>query len=591
MRGAALIFGSLTFARQTRGAETMCGVLGHFTVRPSEGDQETRFRAALDTLANRGPDGRRARSFENGRLRLGQSLLSITGAERGQEQQPFEIDDLVIVFNGEIYNYRALALQLGAARVPVHGSTDTAVLAAGLAAEGFEFMEKVIGCWAIIVFDRKAQRLYFARDHYGEKQLAFRYLPGDRLSVASEVKALAELAPQPFAASMERLRSDLIFDFFASRRTSYFNGVENAVPGTLYWLDLTNCRLGSRPLVNPVTSVQPGDSLRNCLTAATCEMIPANRPYGIVLSGGLDSSVLAGVLSRNVSRPITALTIRYEGAESADADVAVALCKELGNIDHQMLDLDNSRFPHHFKQVQHVLEEPLYDHVYVSQYLIYRWFREAGLDVAFNGQASDEFWRGYQYHYALGQLDSLATRTDVSALYLSKARSRGLDRLFTLDELNATIDKELTEFPERPAHGQIADGLCIGRHLQAMLAHEDRLSMASGVEVRLPFLHRDVLAHAMAMTPGEKLVDGLEKAPLRAAVQGILPDFVRLRRKQAFPDAPKGHYSAANASIREFGGGAVYSEGMIDAMPAAVQWKLHAQNAFVAGIKTMGSAT
>lgn len=111
--------------------------------------------------------------------------------------------------------------------------------------------------------------------------------------------------------------------------------------------------------------------------------------------------------------------------------------------------------------------------------------------------------------------------------------------------------------------------------------------MASGVEVRLPFLHRDVLAHAMAMPPSKKLVDGLEKAPLRAAVQGLVPDFVRLRRKQAFPDAPKGHYLAADAAIREMGNGALYPGTIIEALPATVQWKLHAQNAFVAGIKTM----
>ena len=216
----------------------MCGVLSHFTFRVGEGDLDIQFRAALETLANRGPDGCQARSFENGRLRLGHSLLSITGANRAEKPQPFETDDLVIVFNGEIYNYPALMRQLVATQFPVRGATDTAVLAAGLAAHGFVFLQQVIGCWAIIVFDRKAQRLYFARDHYGEKQLTFRYLPGESLSVSSEVKALAELAPQPLAPSIERMRADLIFDFLASRRTSYFDGVDNALPGTLYCLDL-----------------------------------------------------------------------------------------------------------------------------------------------------------------------------------------------------------------------------------------------------------------------------------------------------------------------------------------------------------------
>lgn len=569
----------------------MCGVLGHFTSRASESDLDIRFRAALETLVNRGPDGCQARSFENGRLRLGHSLLSITGAERAEEPQPFEMDDLVIVFNGEIYNYPALAQQLVMAQVQVRGATDTAVLAAGLATYGFPFLEQVIGCWAIIVFDRKAQRLYFTRDHYGEKQLAFRYLPGESLSVATEIKALAELEPQRLAPSLKRMRADLIFDFLASRRASYFDGVYNTIPGTLYCLNLRDCTLMSQPLVNPVAQTRPGDSLAAALTTATCDMIPAHRPYGIVLSGGLDSSILAGILSRKQTRPATALTIQYNGTENADADAAIALCNELGNLDHHVLNLDSSVFSQHFQRVQYLLEEPLYDHVYVSQYLIYRWFRETGLDVAFNGQASDEFWRGYQYHYALGQLDALATRADVAAFYMTKAQNRGLDQLFTPDELHATIEEELSEFPEQLAQGQIADGLCIGRHLQAMLAHEDRLSMASGVEVRLPFLHRDVVAHAMAMTPGEKLVDGLEKAPLRAAVQGLVPDFVRLRRKQAFPDAPKGHYLAADASIREMGDGALYSEAIIESLPTAVQWKLHAQNAFVAGVQTTRLAT
>lgn len=236
----------------------------------------------------------------------------------------------------------------------------------------------------------------------------------------------------------------------------------------------------------------------------------------------------------------------------------------------------------HCKKVQFHLEEPLYDQVYVAQYLIYRWFRQNRLDVALNGQASDEFWRGYQQHFELAAIDAAERSGNPGYYFLERAKSEGLASLYCTNEIKACIDRELNLVQSKHKDLPLADGLCIDRHLQAMLSHEDRLSMASGVEVRIPFLYPDIVRHANRRTMEQKLEKGLEKYPLREAIKGTVPDSIRLRRKKAFPDAPKSYYDGINDAFLILGQNSLYTSRDIQKVSPKLRWNMAAQNAFSA---------
>jgi len=552
----------------------MCGIFASFANKTS--GQGAAHSHALNALQHRGPDHIDSYVSPDGRVFLGHTLLSISTTSKVSGRQPMITEQSVLVFNGEVYNHKALRERLVAQKILFETDSDTETLLRGIESEGWEFLDLVEGCWAIALYSLTTGQLFFSRDPLGEKQLAFK-VNSEGLVLASEAKAILKTQAQTRLDS-SRILSDLIFDFFASRESTYFESIKNCRPGKVYCFDsivgireVYTCHLGAR---------KPDLPLRRKLAHAVSSMVPEHHPYAVVLSGGLDSSIIASLLKTEMrDMPFTTITASYAEGRNDDLEYARHLVDHLGAVDHQELQVNAEAVETNFLAVQIALEEPLHDQVYITQYLIYKRIADLGFRVALNGQGADEFWGGYYYHYGLQDLYSANFEQTIKHFH-NLSNQRGLHNLLTQAELARLIEDNLTA---RWANASALQTMLMEGHLQAMVSHEDRLSMASGVEVRLPFLNQALVKHALSLSTEEKVVQGVEKAPLRTAMTGILTDLIRVRRKQAFPDTPRNAYIKESFLADLAANNSLFSTAEIKAVSKSapkLEWRMNAVNAF-----------
>ncbi len=553
----------------------MCGIFSSFSQGTSLSPGHWRTQG-LDALKHRGPDCFNSYSSGDGRVFLGHTLLSISTSIKENGAQPMKTDRSVLVFNGEVYNHNVLRERLVNEGIHFNGDSDTEILLRGIETHGWAFLDAVEGCWAIVLFELATGKLYFSRDPLGEKQLVYK-IDRNGLVLASEAKSILG-AQQSAKLDSSRILSDLIFDFFSNRECTYFQNIRNSRPGKVYSYDATGrlqevytCDIGAQ---------KPNLPLRRKLTHAVSSMVPEHHAYAVVLSGGLDSSIIASLLKTEMrDMPFTAVTAAYEEGSNDDIGYARHLVDHLGGIDHQEINVNAWDVEQNFLAVQTALEEPLHDQVYITQYLIYKHIASLGLRVAFNGQGADEFWGGYHYHYGLQSLYS-ADVEDAIKHFQQQANQRGLHKLLSQVELVQLIEDNIAP---RWAKSNTLQNILMEGHLQAMMSHEDKLSMASGVEVRLPFLNQALVKHALKLTNDEKVYLGVEKAPLRQAMSGILTDQIRVRRKQAFPDTPKNAYITLDFLADLAANSSLFSAEEIKAVSKyspKLEWRMSSVNAF-----------
>ncbi|MBX9757065.1 MAG: asparagine synthase (glutamine-hydrolyzing) [Pseudomonadaceae bacterium] len=556
----------------------MCGLFAVYSNNTDALNSTQLNSRGVGILKHRGPDREGIFSSRDGNVFLGHTLLSVSTATADEARQPVITDRSVMIYNGEIYNNRILRENLTARGISFAGDSDTETLVRGIEHLGWSFLDAVEGCWALVLYDLESRKLYFSRDPLGEKQLMYK-VTGEGLTLASEAKAILTVQGQG-TLNPERVFSDLIFDFFSNRETTYFQDIKNCLPGKVYQYD----KHGKTPQVIYTSSLgatKPDSPLRRKLAHAVSSMVPGHHAHAVVLSGGLDSSIIATLLKNEMqNKPFVAVTAAYVGSENEDLRCAEYLVEYLGGINHQVLHIDREDIEQHFETVQRALEEPLHDQVYVTQYLIYKHIASLGLKVAFNGQGADEFWGGYYHHYNLQSLYATADDGAVIDHFLRISNKRGLHHSLTQQEIRNIIEQNLK--PRWTNFGSLQNILMEG-HLQAMISHEDKLSMASGVEVRLPFLNQALVMHALKMTSEEKIHQGIEKAPLRKAMNGVMPDMIRQRRKQAFPDAPRTAYLKVSALQALASANSFFSASdikHISKTAPVMEWRMNAVNAF-----------
>lgn len=556
----------------------MCGVIA---VRsPSQTINAMHIQEGLRNIAHRGPDHIGLISRDNDRVFLGHTLLAIADSEKNS-RQPMESDGWTLIYNGEIYNTSEVKADLKSFGIKVTSSSDTELFLKAVKAFGFEYLNKVHGCYAFVIYDDSSRSLFFGRDPFGEKQLVWTMLSNGNLAISSETKAFSAFPEFSYEPNDTRVWSDFIFGFFSARNETYFKKVYNSEPGQIYRCNELG-KILKHVTVKRIDDVEYSDSaLRDALTESIIQQVPNRYDPAVVLSGGLDSSIIACIL-RQTHSCITAFTAYYPGCNNSDYETAKKLINDIKNIQHVAIKVSQEDSYPIIDKVTYALEEPMLDQVYLTQYMIYREIADRGFRVALNGQASDEFWFGYYRHYDFQtQLDYIA-RGDWHRYYYNRAIDKGLGDFIDSSEIRNIIECNLSHFEENDPHRKLTS-FAVRNHLQAMLAHEDRLSMASSVEVRLPFLDRTVASLAFATPCNQKYSETSEKLPLRRSFSGIVPEYIVERPKQAFPDAPISHYRSMEDN---FGsaliGGDFFSNAAIKKFSADGRstWHLHAINKF-----------
>ena len=549
----------------------MCGIAG-IVVR--EGRASLRaVRLMTGLLAHRGPDADGHWLSPDGTVALGHRRLSIIDVSDAAGQPMVAGDGAhVLCFNGEIYNYRELALQLQAEGVAFATHSDSEVLLAAYRHWGESCLERFNGMFAFAIWDSRRRVLFCARDRFGEKPFLFVSRP-DLFAFASEYKALLALDGVDAGIDLTRLGRFLVTskEGLDTGRTTVFPAISQLLPGECLTLDLDGLGVAIRRywtlVPQTLASTDPdeivaafGDLLRDSVALR----LRSDVPVGSCLSGGLDSSAIVCLARRILGdeRPYHVFIGRFPGTTADEWAYASQVVEATGATPH-VVEPDPARLVDELDQFIWLNELPVGSTSQYAQWSVFRLAREQGITVLLDGQGADELLAGYEQYFNP---------------YLAACRAQGLDGgdAAVRERYPMALDSAATGFKRRlplglkrwlsglsgrgsdvalglapEALGGIAAGFetpagldplraalyrdSFQTHLPTLLRYGDRNSMAHSREVRLPFCDHRIAEMAFS-APLPLLMGGAQtKRLIRESMRGILPEGVRTRwNKQGF---------------------------------------------------------
>jgi asparagine synthase (glutamine-hydrolysing) len=545
----------------------MCGVCGVMSLTPGADDAASRERtvaAMLDALAHRGPDDRGMST--RGAATLGATRLAIRGLASGVQPVLDASSGVVAVCNGEIDNHAELREFLRSRGRTPGLETDIAVIPGLYVELGEAFLERLVGAFAIAIWDPRAARLLLARDRAGERPLFFAAEPG-QVRFATEIAALATEPAQRLTVDPTALRSFLRFGYFQSPG-SPFSEVQKVGPAELVAIDGRGVRRRRywRWSIATTTKVQPNRAMFDgVFRQAVRRQSEVDVRYGAFLSGGIDSSLVAAVARRErPDYPLKAFTLRFQESSYDEGLFAERIAAQLG-IPCAAVWVKPEALPPVLAELIAHAGEPLADPAWVPTALLARRAAEE-VKVALVGEGGDELFGGYPtYIGALvsqryARLPSVVRgicrrlveawppsdkKVSISFLlkkFVSAAELDGMRRHadWTSNIGPATLARLGVGQPETPDEERVLAALldAVQRHdletslAEGLLTKADRASMNSALELRAPFLDREVIEFAATLPPSERVHGLTTKVFLKRYARAFLPRAIVHRRKR-----------------------------------------------------------
>lgn len=551
----------------------MCGVVGVVGSISDTLDDAT-FINALNLIRHRGPDA--GAVWQDQGIRLGHRRLAIIDLS-DRADQPMFVGDLALVFNGEIYNYRALRAELQARGHEFETSSDTEVLLHAWMEWGRACLSRLEGMFAFAVWNRRTRHLTLARDRYGEKPLFFHRCAGG-LAFASEMPPLIRLAN---GSLVEDASAMGLFFFFSYIPAPYgaFEGVGQLEPGCwLEWSADHGLHQGRYyDLCHAVgiaaASPQPGyasaiEQLRDRLSdSVRLRVESADVPVATLLSGGIDSSIITILAAHATDRTIAVYSLGFpQDADFDESRYARAVAATLPNVQHHIIDATEDSVLDFASQMLNRLGEPFADASILPTSLLCSHIAEK---VALGGDAADELFAGYGVYPAILRGSKLTAplrglmrlvpphsnptsiknaRLRAAALFHRHLRSNPLDSYLswrtyaepsTLTALgvDCSTNTAVRDRLKSTFTGSLRDVQCMDLTFNLpndMLRKVDYASMVHGLEVRLPFLDSQLVQWAVALPDSYRLHGRVRKRILRDAFAHALPSEIMTRGKMGF---------------------------------------------------------
>jgi asparagine synthase (glutamine-hydrolysing) len=563
----------------------MCGICGY--VGPSDAALDLgSARAMRDALRHRGPDGAGEALLSpldgGGDLRgwLGHRRLKIIDLTPAAHQ-PMANEDgsVVLVYNGEIYNFRELRRELEGRGFRFRSSGDTEVVLRAYEAFGDDFVRRLDGMFALGVWDARKTRLLLARDRVGKKPL-FYADRGDRIAFASEIKSLLLCPWIPRSMDAERLPEYLTFGYVPNPRT-FYKTIRQIPPASLVAFDrdgLTGPHeyWDALPEQLDVPASDTASRVADLLRAATRRRMVSDVPLGALLSGGIDSSIVVGLMSEASAEPVHTFSIGFPDEPSFDERAPARRVADHFGTRHTEFAVQLDAVALMDRLLWHH-DQPYVDSSAIPTYIVSRLAREH-VTVVLNGDGGDEVFGGYDRFVAAAISRRLpprvarAARWATSVLhrdhgyyssrrraerFLELAESPVTDRYQSwiavanrelLRKLLAPSLRELARPPgveasmltqyERASYLPFLDQIVFANfktYLPDDLAVKmDRMSMAHALEARSPFLDTALIEYAARIPAREKVGIRRLKPVLRRALRPMLPEAVWNRRKHGF---------------------------------------------------------
>lgn len=554
----------------------MCGICGQYHFADQQPVAPATIKAMTKTLVPRGPDDEGY--FFSGALGLGFRRLSIIDLEGGHQPMADPEESVWVVFNGEIYNFPELRRELEGLGHRFRTRCDTEVILYGYKQWGVEVFDHLNGMFGLALWDARRQRLILARDAMGIKLVYYR-VDGGSVLFGSELRAILAALPERPAVDVTALNLFLRYRYTPSPLTLY-QGIHKLAPGTMAvfendgWRIERWYRFQPRPFAPAKSDAEAKEELLDIYQRALKRHLLSDVPLGLLLSGGVDSGLLLGLMSRHGDAWPT-YTVGY--GQSAYQDDELADAAETARIftaRHAPVELSQETFENALPKIISVLEEPIAASSIVPMYFVCERARQ-DVKVALVGQGPDELFGGYIRHLGVhygrywrsapGWLRKGLT-AGIQRLPRNEALKRGVDSLgienrmrryqhvFSLLPGNAVDrlfqdgllpdgagDRVLEFWQDLEPEMGGTDELGGFQYLEIrsslpdeLLMYADKLSMAHSLEVRVPFLDREIVEYAERLPSNLKIRNGQRKWLHRQVCEGFLPPAILNRKKRGF---------------------------------------------------------
>jgi asparagine synthase (glutamine-hydrolysing) len=548
----------------------VCGIAGFVTTAPEARAIGILGRMA-DAIRHRGPDD--FGFYHDPWAHLGQRRLAIVDVQNGHQPMSDKSGALWITFNGEIYNHAALRPALEQAGHRFRTRSDTETILHAYQQHGADCLRLLRGMFAFVIWDARRQRLFCARDRLGIKPFYY-YWDGRLFAFASEIKALLEHPSISPVLDEDVLPEMLAFGYSSSHHT-LFGNIRKLMPAHRMLLDVGSAQPElrcERYWETPPDDDQQPDfdqqqwmpETRRRLEESVEMHLMSDVPLGVLLSGGLDSSAIAALAQRAVSRPVETFAVGYSEATFSELSYARQTASALGaNHRETVIGIDDF-FGALGKLIWHE-DEPIAWPSSVPLYFVSK-LAAQHVKVVLTGEGSDELFAGYERYRWLGLNERWAARYETVPPGIRRAvrewiaispllgaglrrklrhtvlgRDLGFESLFLENFYcafaGAQHENYMRHWNARPDASLLARTLYADQHtyLVELLMKQDRMSMAASIESRVPFLDHTFVEFAARIPDGLKIRGRTQKHILKAAMSDVLPRGILHRKKMGFP--------------------------------------------------------
>ena len=521
----------------------MCGIVGIIN-KNNVNVKNIEINKMNNAIKHRGPDGQGI--YLNDNVGFGHVLLKIQDVT-SKSSQPFCYKNLVLTYNGEIYNFEELKEKLISIGYKFDTVGDTEVLIKMIDCFGLdETLKQIEGCYAFSIYNIITKETYIVRDRLGIKPLYY-YSDSNRFVFSSEIKGILECDNIPRIFNLEQVLISINCRLWLDPVNTFFKNIFSLKPGhyikisqnivkdyEYYSFNFSNEYNDSNMLIK--------DFEKEFLSSVKKKLI-SKVPVAAFLSGGLDSSIVCKLLNDYSNKPLNTYTICYDFDNDLDLNHANLLANNEKFNNHNILITEDMYNIKNIDKVTYGVEEILIDKVYIPMYFNYKAAKDDGFTVVISGQGSDEVWLGYIFTWKIYQYinekynydtiineyykNNMIFKNKINVKFdnkIDKVLKKYLDNNFKIN------DDEINSFGD----------LSLKTILHDLLIQEDKIAMMNSVESRVPFVdNHKIVELAYKSSSTLKLEDGREKYIVRMFSKGKIPNSIVDREKYPFPEPPK----------------------------------------------------
>ena len=535
----------------------MCGIAGFIG---KDKNKKKIIKAMCDRIAHRGPDAEGF--YVKGDVALGQRRLSIIDIEGGKQPMFSEDGKLVIVFNGEIYNYKDLKKELK--EYPFQTESDTEVLIYGYRKWGYDLPNHLRGMFAFALYDMEEKTLFCARDHFGIKPFYYYYNDGTFM-FASEIKAFLDHPKFEKKFNESLIAPYLSFSFTPTTET-FFEGVKRLDAGN--YLTYKDGQINIERYFDLTFPIEEKDydktveEIGKVMEDSTCHHMISDVEVGSFLSSGIDSSYLV-----SLARPDKTYTVGYDIPRYNEIDYAKDLTDKL-KINNTSKKITKEEYMKVLDKIMYHMDEPASDPAVVALYFVAN-LASKDVKVVLSGEGADEFFGGYNYYreevdYSFYNKIPFFIRHGISKFcslfppvrginFLVRRGEKledsyiGVNKVWSDKEIKKLLktpvtiqNKEITKpvFDKFKGQSNIVKMQAIDINFWLMkdiLQKADRMTMANSLEGRVPFIDREVFKIASSLPLNYKVTKENTKVALRDAAKKVIPNESYKKKKLGFP--------------------------------------------------------